>query len=114
MDLIPNVTAIGQGDVTLLYVGPPTDIDRQPEERIVLAQGETTMHQHEFSRAIRLVEDGKTFLLVQETGFMEVKDANGGNSMAWRHDPIEVPPGKYLLIDGQREYNPERIRRVQD
>lgn len=115
MTLIPNVTALGQGDVTLLYVGPPTDTDRQPETRIVLAQGETTMHQHELSRAVRLVEEGRTYLLVRDVPeWMTVTDASGGDSMAWRHAPIEVPPGKYRLIDGQREYTPERIRRVKD
>jgi hypothetical protein len=96
-----------QGDVLLVRVGavPKGAKVEQNDSNIVLAYGETTGHSHRISAATakayqwqgdRLIEIHKVTDLVHE-----------------EHSPIRLEPGIYKLVH-QREYTPERVRRVVD
>jgi hypothetical protein len=96
-----------QGDVLLVRVTavPKGAKVEQNDSSIVLAYGETTGHAHRISAATakayqwqgdRLIEIHKATDLVHE-----------------EHNPIHLEPGIYKLVH-QREYTPERVRRVVD
>lgn len=72
----------------------------------VLALGEVTGHSH------RLEDAQKAHVWKHGTEvFLEVVSAT--RIMHEEHKPIDLPPGCYRVWQ-QREYTPERIRRVRD
>jgi hypothetical protein len=71
----------------------------------VLAYGETTGHAHRLSAAT------VTMYAWKEDKLIEVTETS--NLTHEEHNPITLIPGIYRVVR-QREYTPERIRRVSD
>jgi len=101
-----------QGDVLIREVGPRDFARRGGElaagnERIILARGEATGHNHSIdARVGRLFEGsrpGVCYLLLDEQGLLEHQE----------HLPISLPKGVYEVIR-QREYEPRQDRYVVD
>lgn len=97
-----------QGDVWIEPVDSvPQDAKKEARQngRLILAEGEATGHAHAIAaHQAELRRGAQALYLVLLT-------------RAWlrheEHDPIELPPGKYL-VRRQREYTPEEIRYVAD
>lgn len=96
-----------QGDVLLVKVDsmPKAAVAEAAQDSIVLAYGETTGHAHRVS-----AQNAKIYALNEER-FLEIHQAT--NLVHEEHDPIALTPGVYRVVR-QREYTPERIRRVSD
>ncbi len=101
-----------QGDVLIREVGPRDFARRGGElaaenERIILARGEATGHNHSIdARVGRLFEGsrpGVCYLLLDEQGLLEHQE----------HSPISLPKGVYEVIR-QREYEPRQDHYVVD
>ncbi len=98
-----------QGDVLLKkidggeYNGKKTKSSK--ENRIVLAYGEVTGHAH------AIYDEGAILTETENQRFLEiVKPLTLDHE---EHDSIALEPGFYEVIQ-QREYSPERIRKVVD
>jgi hypothetical protein len=82
--------------------------------KFILALGEATGHHHELQvceadtmtvfQELFGIEDLKVLDITKDAPLVHVGDD---------HNPIEVPAGKYVSYV-QREYTPERVRRVID
>ena len=104
---------IRQGDVLLVPIKawPKAVLPVAPEDgRVILARGEATGHHHSFAMSDRVAlfrEDGNgggLFLMVSgEAAALQHQE----------HDTLQIPVGKWR-VQGQREYSPEAIRRVED
>ncbi|MCY3411346.1 MAG: hypothetical protein INQ03_06890 [Candidatus Heimdallarchaeota archaeon] len=92
-----------QGDVLLRRSNPPRRL-RVKEDNIAL-MGETTGHAH------RIVT-GQVYTQ-RWWGSLFVKAKKGTRLVHEEHGPIAIPPGWYEVIR-QREYDPVRIRLVED
>ena len=97
-----------QGDVLLVRVDslPKGAKADAPSDSIVLAYGETTGHAHRIPGL-----DAVMYALNNEDNFLEIKQPTALTHE--EHDPIALAPGFYRVVR-QREYTPERIRRVSD
>ena len=114
---------IRQGDVMLVKVDEiPKGLKEKNRDRglVVLAYGEVTGHMHAFKEsAITCYSDGleEEYLDIMEKAYLKhgtVDEVKGKSENKYPdHDGIEIPAGKYRIIR-QREYTPEKIRRVQD
>ncbi|HEY9774599.1 MAG TPA: hypothetical protein V6C81_12420 [Planktothrix sp.] len=96
-----------QGDVLLVKVDslPKGATKEQNDESVVLAYGETTGHAH------RLKAETVTMYAWKEDKLIEVTEPT--DLTHEEHSPINLTPGIYRVVR-QREYTPERIRRVSD
>jgi hypothetical protein len=96
-----------QGDVLLVRVDtlPQGAKKEQIDDSIVLAYGETTGHAHRMSAATA------TAYAWQGDRLIEVHQPT--DLTHEEHNPIHLIPGVYKVVR-QREYTPERIRRVAD
>jgi hypothetical protein len=97
-----------QGDVLLVKVDSvPKGATREKnnEDSIVLAYGETTGHAH------RLKATGVLAYQWQGDRLIEVTETSALTHE--EHSPITLVPGVYKVVH-QREYTPERINRVVD
>ena len=100
-----------QGDVLVREVGTRDfayhGVERFCEQRIILARGEATGHNHSIdARVGRLFEGsrpGVCYLLLDDQGLLEHQE----------HSPISLPKGVYEVIR-QREYEPRQDRYVVD
>lgn len=103
-------------------------------DRVILAYGEVTGHAHAFApdAGVKLYRDEKSGRVINwdETRtrpvslqeltrdptlrrFLKVSDDDGATLLHEEHAPIQIPKGLYEIII-QREYHPEKIRRVED
>jgi hypothetical protein len=98
-----------QGDVFLIKVDalPVGAKVETVGDSVVLAYGETTGHSHRLNTHI----DGLTMYAWKEDKLVELRQP--GELRHEEHDPIALAPGFYKVVI-QREYTPERIRRVVD
>lgn len=115
--------SVRQGDVMLVKVDSiPKGLEEKKRDRglVVLAYGEVTGHMHAFkSDAVTCYSDGaeEEYLEIMEQAYLkhgtinEIKGKSDNKNPD--HDGIDLPVGKYRIIR-QREYTPEKIRRVQD
>lgn len=96
-----------QGDVLLVRVAelPKGAVPEKSDESIVLAYGEVTGHAHRISTA------GAVEYKWQDDRLIEIRQPS--DLTHEEHAPIHLVPGVYKLVQ-QREYTPERIRRVAD
>ena len=98
-----------QGDVLLKKITQkPVEGKKEKSgkgKRIVLAHGEVTGHAHAiYSEGAELTEtENQRFLEITKSLTLDHEE----------HDSIALDPGFYEVII-QREYSPERIRRVVD
>lgn len=109
-----------QGDILLVKINniPKDAIKQKKQDLIILAFGEKTGHCHAVkSNAVqefkqkedRFFKIGKTVILSH--GLLE--EIKKKEKVSKDHNIIEIPPGLYRLIH-QREYSPEKTRRVSD
>lgn len=109
-----------QGDVLLIPVDkiPSDAIKQKNQELTILAYGEKTGHMHgikskevqEFKQGEdRYFQIGKTVILSHGLK----KEIEEKIKTEKDHEAIKIPAGKYRLVH-QREYTPEKIRRVVD
>ncbi len=98
-----------QGDVFLVKVDslPQGAKAETVGDSVVLAYGETTGHSHRLNTKI----DGLTMYAWKDDKLVELRQP--GELVHEEHDPINLAPGFYKVVI-QREYTPERIRRVID
>lgn len=105
-----------QGDVLLIPVDaiPPSatrPLERK-QERLILAYGEVTGHAHRIDSPnvdAYIAPDDTVWLdvrnLVEEVnlkhGYLDGRPENPNDKP---HDPIVLPPGKYRVVPGQREF----------
>lgn len=96
-----------QGDVLLVRVAslPLGAEQEKADDSIVLAYGEVTGHAHRISTA------GASAYQWQGDRLIEIREPS--DLVHEEHAPIHLKPGVYKLVQ-QREYTPERIRRVAD
>ena len=108
-----------QGDVLVMRVDsiPKQATPEQlTENRIVLAYGEVTGHAHAIAPT-----EAKSFTVKEPVAihdwrcekFLQVAIGNVARLKHEEHATIELPAGKYAVIQ-QREYSPEEIRNVAD
>ncbi len=98
-----------QGDVCLVRVDalPAGAKKETTAESIVLAYGETTGHSHRLKTKI----DGLSMYAWKDDKLVELREP--GELVHEEHSTIALKPGLYKVVI-QREYTPERIRRVVD
>jgi hypothetical protein len=104
-----------QGDVLLELVGTIPDSAKPVKEQII-AHGETSNHCHRVTDGVEVLEAaGEKFLQVSKDGKLEHVLVSSPATWTGEHHPIELPPGKYRVIQ-QQEYDPyeQHIRQVQD
>lgn len=112
-----------QGDILLIPVETPVD-EAHPEhtvkqynrfKRLVLAQGESSLHEHTMDRDAKLIiRNGRHFLDVPRSQELVVTDAETGERLA-RHTPVLVPPGRYeMRLQRRAEVSPKGWARVAD
>lgn len=112
MDQTNKMLMFRQGDVLIEQISHvpsglrPVERDRG---RVVLAYGEVTGHAH----AIVDPECDLFEHLDLEDRFLNVLAEGGVELRHEEHGTIVLPPGQYRVRQ-QREYSPERIRRVAD
>lgn len=102
-----------QGDVLLIQVPSlpkkqeGKEIERDPNGRIVLALGEATGHAH----ALRADADAVLMSFGAER-YLKVKQP----ARLWHeeHDPIDLDGGSVFKVVIQSEYDPVKMRQVQD
>ena len=108
-----------QGDVMVMEVGEiPSKAKKEKNKKmIVLAYGEITGHMHALcDEKVELYKDQETeYLKIMEDAWLrhgtkeQIKNKQNGDD----HSAINIPAGNYIVIH-QREYTPERIKRVVD
>jgi len=94
------------GDV---MIGSVADIPEEAKKRgnVILAYGEITGHTHR-------IEDPKTAEMFEHEGLLYLRViAPQARLIHEEHNPITLLEGTYRVWQ-QREYTPERIRRVYD
>jgi hypothetical protein len=94
------------GDV---LVGGVAEIpaDAKKLDKLILAYGEVTGHTHR-------IEDPTTAEMFEHEGLLYLRViAPLARLVHEEHNPIELPQGTYRVWQ-QREYTPQRIRRVYD
>lgn len=105
-----------QGDVLLERVEKIPVGAKKVKEQII-AHGETSNHCHRATDDVDVLEteEGEKFLSVSKTGKLEHVLVSNPNTWTEEHQPINLPAGKYRVIQ-QREYDPyeEAIRNVRD
>jgi hypothetical protein len=102
-----------QGDVLLIQVpsvpkkGEGKEVPRDPQGRIVLALGEATGHAH----ALRADADAVLMSFGAER-YLKTK----APARLWHeeHDPIDLDGGATFRVIIQSEYDPVKMRQVQD
>jgi hypothetical protein len=110
---------IRQGDIALLKIETiPVEAKKQEQkEMVVLAYGEISGHMHALcDEKVEVYKETETeYLKIMEDAWLrhgtkeQIKSKQNGDD----HSAIKVPTGNYIVIH-QREYSPERIRRVVD
>ncbi|HEY9715116.1 MAG TPA: hypothetical protein V6C72_16720 [Chroococcales cyanobacterium] len=97
-----------QGDVLLVKISelPKDAVKELASDKIVLALGEATGHSHCLT-----APQGATLFAQNEERYFEIKHSS--SLVHEEHSPINLDPGLYRVVR-QREYTPERIRRVAD
>lgn len=99
---------IGQGDVTLIRVGPARRTGQRRRD-LTVAIGEESGHSHVLRLGVDLgVIEGKHLIDVPQATQIDVA------GMPWRHTALDLAPGLYELIDHQIEYTPAAIVRSED
>lgn len=112
--------SVRQGDILLIKVSEiPIDAIKQKKKNLtILAYGEKTGHMHaiksdgvvEYKKGQdRFFKVGKAVILSHGLK-KEIEEKIKVNK---DHDIIEIPKGEYKIIY-QREYTPEKIRRIAD
>lgn len=88
---------------------------RRQKGRLILAEGEATGHAHAI-----LDRDVDLYELVtpgdadeMRRRFLRVEAEAGASLVHEEHHTLTIPPGDYEII-GQVEFEPERLRRVED
>lgn len=106
-----------QGDVPLIpYKGSLDGFAIVPPEngKLVLALGEATGHHHRIEFAFDALEPEQARLYRDPSGAQIVDIAGGGATLLHEeHDPIKLPPGRYIQL-AQVEDDGEMIARVVD
>ena len=109
-----------QGDVLLLKVDeiPEKAIKGEKEDLAILAYGEKTGHMHAIkSKDVdRYIENNNIYIEICNTVILShglKKEIESKVEVGRDHAPVKIPPGNYKIII-QREYTPEKIRRVVD
>lgn len=96
-----------QGDVLIIEVNSiPEGVEVARENgQLIVAHGEATGHMHAVAEPeVKMIE-------VDQARYLQAMDAFTITHQ--EHDIVHVPAGSYKIIY-QREYSPERIRRVID
>lgn len=119
------MTQYRQGDIFFTKVKSIPKTAKIKKDKIV-AYGEATGHHHRFSEShATLLDDGFDVYIEIKPGVPDMTDAEfekliqdsippkGAALKHEEHGTIILPPGKYK-VTYQREYTPERIRRVID
>lgn len=112
-----NTNQIRQGDVLLVKIKEPAGLDKAqklPPNRhgcIVLAQGESTLHEHTIdaagAEAWRL---GEIVIRVKEAGAkLKTTHIHSGKTLP-RHTPQEVGGGYYRVVRQRELTNAEMVR----
>ncbi len=98
-----------QGDVCLIRVDALPDGAKKEstDESVVLAYGEVTGHSHRLMTKV----NGLSMYAWKEDKLVELREP--GQLVHEEHSTIALKPGLYKVVI-QREYTPERIRRVVD
>lgn len=93
-----------QGDVVIMLDQPMPEGLRKREDTI-LAEGEVTGHYHALPETAEVYGelDGVQWVVVEEPSELTHQE----------HDTLIIPPGVHE-VRIQREYSPEKIRRVVD
>lgn len=95
-----------QGDVLVEHIDNiPANATKQRRQKIILAYGEKTGHNHAIER------DQADWWKTETEQFVTVK--NTATITHQEHAPIALPAGNYR-VTRQREYAPEAIRNVAD
>lgn len=100
---------VRQGDVMLDKITKlPAGLKRvQPKNgRFIVAEGEVTGHAH-------AIEEKGCEMYVDDKGVMYLTVETETEIVHEEHASITLPPGVYVYTP-QREYHPEKIRRVED
>lgn len=97
---------IGQGDVHIERI---CDTEASADAKdVMLARGSSSNHSHILRGGVLIDRDGRKLIDVpQDTQIVVVGEE-------WRHGPLDVPSGLYVLVDSQLEYTPEAIVQSQD
>lgn len=104
-----------QGDVLLERVDSIPASAKKIKEQII-SHGETSNHCHRVTDDVDVLEDGEEkFLVVNESGKLEHVLVSNPKTWTGEHKPIDLPAGKYRMIQ-QKEYDPyeRHVRNVQD
>ena len=108
-----------QGDVMLITINEiPKDARKSNDKQIILAYGEITGHAHvmltEKGNDVVAYKNGEDlYLSVFANALLKHGELEKIKTSKGDHDRIQILPGNYQVIR-QREYTPERIRRVED
>lgn len=112
-----------QGDVLLIPVAGPVLGPENPERnkltgRLVLAQGETSLHEHTIAESdAELIKQGERMLLaVHRETLLAVTETGTGRPLA-RHTPLRIGDGVYeVRIQRELQITPggRVTRRVHD
>lgn len=94
---------IRQGDLVLVRVGDAETAEKPTA--VKLAIGEDSGHAH----VLDVVKIADRLVDVPQPSQLRVEP----DHLAWRHQPIPVPPGRYQYVI-QQEYVPAGARQVQD
>jgi len=85
------------------------EVDLEGPRAVVLAVGEESGHQHVL-KGVEFQSGGRRLIQVGDNAQMVVAP----ETMAWRHAPIDVPPGTYEVIIEREYVAPAVERRVED
>jgi hypothetical protein len=116
-----NGDCVRQGDVLLIRVTaaavtPGHKKTARENGRVVLALGETSLHAHVIRDpgVCLLYREGISdrVLTVMDLCTMELEGGESAPGIP-RHEPVEVPPGTYL-VRTQREWTGEEVRNAAD
>lgn len=105
-----------QGDVLIIPVDKiPTDakpMKREKDGSATLALGEATGHSHRAHGDVRMFRRAAEAESIQLPRYLQVRGAPA-IVLHQEHGQVDLPPGNYRVIQ-QREYSPEKLRRVVD
>lgn len=109
------MTMYAQGDILLIRIGDEAESLHEPEQPIVLAEGEVTGHKHAVHGGAMLFRDDAQARAIPDDlyiGTLRV-GKDGADLRHEEHAAIALRPGRYE-VRRQREYHAGMARVVED